>query len=143
MYCDANRSILHFYQQMVFFLGAFGSYLVVLLTDKMGRLFGFYVMGVIYIVAPIIAYMSNNIAMVSIAIGLIYVAVDINNQLNIIYFNEVVGNKMRSKVSIFWIFQTLGGLVINFILMYIFDFKVFLLLSIFPNLLIFGFLSKF
>lgn len=71
MYCDEKRSVLHFYQQIIFLLGAIGAYLVVMLTDKIGRLSGFYIMGVLLIIAPIMAFISNSIFIICLAIGLI------------------------------------------------------------------------
>ena len=87
-------------------------------------------MSILYAVSPILGYIKGPPFLVILSITLFYTAEDIFNQLNIIYFNEISNNKLRSRVPLVWTFKAFGSIAINFILLYIPDYRDFFLLAL-------------
>lgn len=129
MYCDQDRQVINSLQSFVFIFASIFTFFIVLLTDKYGRLFGFKFMAFTYFVAPLLGFFGNSPFWVTLGIAFYYVGNDIYYQLGAIYINEISSNHLRSKVPIFWTLSGIGSIVINLILLFIPNYRYFLLLS--------------
>lgn len=85
---------------------------------------------VLYIVAPLLGSYSLNFQIVCLSLVLFFVAQDILYQLAFIYYNEIASTTLRSKISIIGTYYAFGNLAINYILVFIPDYRDFYMLSL-------------
>lgn len=122
IYCGDKVLTLTRYQSLIFIMDSTVSYIVIVLTDVWGRKFGFQVMAVMYVFAPLLGSFTLNFEVVCLSIVFFFIGQDILYQLTYIYYNEIASNNLRSKISIIGTYYSFGNIFINYILIFIPDY---------------------
>ena len=123
MYCGTDKILVTITQTYIFTLAAIITFIIAIISDKIGRRNCFFIMIGFLLVGGVISIFGNSIWSISTGVLLTWTSTDIFYSMALIYFNEITSDYLRSKVSIFFIIAAVGAISINFILLFIPDFK--------------------
>ena len=143
MYCGKKKLYITTSQSCIFIFAALITFLVAMISDKIGRKRCFYIMITCAILGGIFAIFSNSLFFIITGVLLIWTSTDIFYSIALIYSNEIMSDYLRSKVSSFFIIAAIGSISINFILMLIPTYKGFYIFCFIFILLISLFFTKF
>ena len=146
LFCGDDKLLVTFTQTYIFTLSAIITFVIMVVSDKIGRKRGFFIMIGFVLVGCVVAIFGDGVWSITTGILLVWTSTDIFYSMSLIYFNEITSDYLRSKVSIFFIIAAIGSISINGILLFIPDFKDFyifcFLCSVFFSIFYFKFLPS-
>lgn len=123
MYCGKKMAIVATSQSYIFFMAAILTFIVSLVSDKIGRKPILNLIWVFGISGCLFGILGDGAFTISNGVLLIWTATDIVFSVGVIYINEISSNYMRSKTPLFFLFNSFGGIIINFVLYYYEDYR--------------------
>ena len=99
------------------------TFIVSLISDKIGRKPILNLIWIFGISGCLFGIMGNGAFTISNGVLLIWTATDIVFSVGVIYINEIASNFMWSKTPLFFLFNSFGGIIINFVLYYYEDYR--------------------
>lgn len=137
LYCNENMIFVASSQSFIFIFSAVLTFLVAVISDKIGRKMTFYIMMVFFFVGSILSIFSEKFVFLSLGLAFTWTATDIFYTMSSTYFNEICSNYLRSKVIVFYFISAAGGIAMNGILFFITSYRSFYIFC-FLNTIIFS-----
>ena len=129
-YCGEKRLYILKSQALIFTLAAVITFMVSIFSDRVGRKIVYYIMFFTFMLGFSLAIISQQLGYISAGMVLVWTAIDIYYSNSVLYLNEISGNYLRARIAKFFIFSAAGAILINFVLIYITNYKSFLMICL-------------
>ena len=116
-------------------MAAILTFIVSIISDKVGWKLILNLIWIFGVFGSLLGYFGNDAFTISTGVLLIWTAGDIIFSVGVIYINEIASNYLRSKSPLFFLFNSIGGIIINFVLYKFTNYRDYYLIILFGILL--------
>ena len=95
------------------------------MSDRIGRVKCFLIGMLMLLAGSLLGIIANGIFLSSTAVLSLWTATDVFYSMAVVYVNEISSNYYRSKVSYFFMLNSFSSIVVNFIMIFIPNYRKF------------------